>query len=607
MFSTSLSPSNREVFLRKLVEEYGVKKKRTWQNNNGTVSQKAYIINLKNIDDVAGIIAKLFEYNQNSHEPPLVAVPVAGWQAKVKNCEISSNPIEQRLVEVYAKSFSLSSFTTAVNADLILRISKKAQMMEVFEKEGKRLFRVTPGVRITDAEKFLAARKLALCPNMPTLHVASIVGAASNGSYGPGKNYMSMTTNISEMKVVSPTGKSLTLSSKENPELFSVLRDCHMGSGFFVSEITLENIEPDFLMKRTNLLLKNAEEFREVMETNNLLDRQHFILHYIPVDMNEQGEHLPRLRVTTFERTIEAPSEETKPREHQDFMDYVNLVETSAGEPLIKLITASERLRQFFPFVIQIAAKKTFGSEKETSEIDSSANIAHILRTYTEAPIADVNWLIQVKNEKKGCNLLVNLMNLVEKKLEILAQDRKYPLLTVFSRYLKGIYFPFGEGGVAPTAVDKEGYSVLSFEFVTYSPLDKTEGFKDLLKEVNEFLKENNYKFKFHPGKTWPENLYSLTQIFTDTIDQQRLSNFQNAIIKLHGERENIRYSPFLTPQKKLFIGLTEDGDEKNNMKVSKFHKKINSEQRKQALLKISELAEEHGKMEIKTKVNALL
>ena len=212
------------------------------------------------------------------------------------------------------------------------------------------------------------------------------------------------------------------------------------------------------------------------------------------------------------------------------------------------------------------------------------------MKTYTESPITDINWLIQVADAKAAQDLLVKLMSMIEEKLKSYAKDEKYPLLTIYSRFLKGIYYASGEGGIAPTAVDNEDHSILSFELLSYPELQKTEAFKDIQNAVIKLLEDNQFKFKYHPGKTWPDNLTSLTQIFTDTIDKQRLANFQDAVIKLHEGKENISRSPFLTPQKKYFIGLsTEDTSNGEVKKVDE----IRAPQKEATVVKIVEIAKQ--------------
>lgn len=583
----------RRKFLKSLMETHGVKEKQRWQNNNDTVSQRAYVIDVKKLSEIQKIISAIWNFNINHPEQrPLVAVPVAGWEATDYGI-LSSVFEKESLTYEYAQSFSLSHFTTGKNADVIIRISKEAQNMDVFKNtQGECFIKITPGCRITDIEQELATRKLALKPHMTTLHVASFVGAASNGCYGPGKNYTSMTTDIVEMKVITPKGEKLTLSEKENQKWFYLFRDCHMGAAFIVKELTIKNIEPDFLIKRTDLILKDFEHFNDVMNFKNLLNKEHFIMHFIPVGMNKEcKDHFPQFRISTFERTIESPTETTKTldQEQQDETDWENLSLTSLGEPLIDGIVGSKRLQKYFDVILDLAARKTFGTKPERVEIGPSAQTIHLLKTYTQSKITDINWLIEVPDVRTADELLKKLMLMITQKLTFYAKTEKYPILTVYARFLKGIYYPEAEGGVAPTAVDNEGDLILSFELLSYPELQKTEAFKDIEREVIKMLK-NQYKFKYHPGKTWPDNLTSLTEIFTDKIDVQRLENFQNGVMELVGGKENLCYSTLLTPQKKHFIGLSDEFNLKTSVKKEE---KISTSQRDATLTKIVEVAKE--------------
>jgi hypothetical protein len=477
-----------EKFLVNLLVEHGTTEKNTWSNNNSTLHHWTHILDLEDIKNTPSkIFASIFFYNQVSGRSPIIAVPVAGWRTEIEDERCSCLSIfsrrtrEDRLVAEYAKSFSLSSFTTAKNADLILRISKAAQRMEVFTEGNERLFRVTAGVRITDADAYLHKLGLALPPNMPTLHVASLVGAAANGCYGPGRDYGPMTTNIVQMKVINAFGKEIVLSQTENSDLFRVLRDCHMGSAGFVSEITLKNIETKFLMRRHNTLYKDVLDFETKMHHANRLNNEHFMIMYIPVDIEKKDDNYPRIRVTTFERTHEAPRKETKCREHENLTDYLNLMTTEAGEPLIDLVTKSEILHPFLPFILKTAALKTYGVDEETVEVDWSASIAHVFKTYTDLPICDINWLIQVNSADEARHLLTSLLHLIEDHLKVFAGRGEYPLFNAFARYLKGVYYPEGEGGVTPTATDQPHQSILSFELISYSPLAETKAFKFLV------------------------------------------------------------------------------------------------------------------------------
>lgn len=598
----SVSSSQNKEFLGALARQEGVSKRTRWRNNNSTQKQKLYCIDLKELSDAPGrIFSDIFRHNCNSGLPPVVAVPVAGWDPEdhsfTNHCFpfFSQRGRRHRLDEEYAQSFSLSDITTAKHAEMALRVSKAAQKMKLFKKGDTHFLRIPAGTRITDIDRYLFKNGFALPPNMPTLHVASFVGAAANGSYGPG--FGPMTDNIVEIRGFTPLGKRIVLSAKSNPELFSILRDCHLGT-LFVSDVTIANIEPKYLMKRHEFLIDDVPTFAERLEEMPwMLDGNPFIFMYIPTDIRAEGDHFPRIRVTTCERTDEKPSKKPKSTDSKTVSDFLNLMTTEVGEPLIDLIVSSKKLQQFFPFILKSAAVKTYGCDAESTEIDWSAEILHIFRTYTDLPIYDYNWLIQVDSPEEARALLVGLMEMVEIKLKEFAKDDVHPLFNTFARYLKGIHLPEGSGGIAPTATDHEHQSILSFELLTYGDLFKTKEFKKLITLVVDYLEERKLKYNYHPGKHWPGSVRSLTQIFTDTIGAQRLENFQKAVVALHEGEENIPFSPILTDRKKEFIGLKSDFDKNINKETKR--SECSKEQEQQALQAIIDLAEEGGDFEV--------
>lgn len=544
---------DRSEYLEAQVRKFGVKKQTMWTNNNSTYAQKAYVIDLLDHDfpeRIAKLVKNIFEYNKNSGDQPIVLVPVAGWDtSKV----VTVSP-KKRLLEEYAQSFSLFAQNSAENADIILRFSQSSQRMEVLQEGSEYYFRFTPGVRITDADEFLFSHGLALPPNMTTLHVASLAGAAANGCYGPAGHMGPMTRNIVEMKVITPDGKHLTLSSKENSELFKVFQDGHMGAAFIVIEMTMK-VEPVFFMQQHHIQYQNVEALKEAMFISNPIKKDHFIACFFPVEMNHTQKHVSRYRITTFERTQESPKDELSTTKEQDFHDWINLMKTETGEPLIQAITKNPNLHKFLPFILKMAALETYGKSQESFRIDYSHRIAHILRTYTDLPIAVINWLIPVKDADHARELLIQMFEITEGFLKEKSKVHEYPLLNAFSRFLKGVPDPDGVGGITPTVTDHPDQSILSFEYVTYAPLDKSPAFKELVSLIANHLTTNHLKFHYHPGKTHPENVRSLKQIYTDAMDQKRLENFQKAINALHGGMDNIRFSPFLTPGKKEYLG----------------------------------------------------
>jgi hypothetical protein len=590
-----------QKFLYDFMKSLGVEQKTVWNNNNNTLEQEAYVVDVINPVTIQKIYATLSDYNKKSGENPLVAVPVSGWEQiqspVAKHCSwLNKFTRKQRFVSETAQSFSLSEWTTAKNADVIIRTSSLMQQMYLFQEGDKQFFRVTGNVRITDADEWLLERGFVLPLNLPTLHVASLMGTAANGCYGPTRDGGPMTTNIVEMKGYDPNGKPITLSKKDNPDLFHVLRDFHAGA-MCVTELTLENIEPKFRLKRHNILFKDVQELKIGMGAHNYINDEHFAVMYIPVDIDDKGHHYPRIRVTTMERTTDAPSEKTKRREQRELSDYVNLITTDASEPLINHIVEVEELRPFFPLFLKAGAIKTYGLEKETEEIDWAPYLYHIFRTYTRSGLVDFNWLITVESVEQARDLLVELLELVENGLIEFAEEDKYPLFNAFARFLDGLSDPEGKKGATCTVKDDPKQKVLSFELLSYLPLSRTPEFQTLLELVINHLQQKGFKFTYHPGKTWPDNVTKLSQVFNDAIGKKRLQNTRKAVDLLHGGHENIRFSATLTPQKKRWLYEDEDIEsvQEHKMHEEKLMavKKYTDEEKKKALQKIGELAQE--------------
>ena len=570
MTSANLTPAPDALsaesckFLSQLMREYGVKKRTEWTNYNKTTGQTGYVLDLPNLTSApADIFRRVFEHNKTCEGRPIRVVPVAGWKERspLPNWMNSLLGIafkrfrNIRWLREFSQSFSLSTLTTAKDADVILRVQRAAQKMELIQIDGRDCITVTPGVRITDADKFLSDRGFALPPNMPTLHVGSIVGTAANGCYGPARDHGSMTTNIAEMKMVTPLGKQLTLSEAENADLFYALKDFHMGAAGFVSELTLKNIEPNFLMQRQDVVCHDIAELRDILETNPMEEHEHFLAMYIPVGINDGDDHAPRIRTTTFDRVTDPDAQITKKNYRSDSKEYKKYLRAELGEPFIDIVVDCEKLQKAFPSVLNLAARTTYGKEKTSEAVGWAADIAHVFSSYTDSPIHDVNWLIQTDSPADAQALLADLLELVEQKLKRFASDERHPLFNAFSRYLKGVHYEDGANhGPAPTAVEHAGQGVLSFELLTYTALASTPEFKELQEAVIEHLHANGHKYNWHPGKHFPESIHSVKELFDPDIRKRGLDTFRAAIAELHGGSDNLAYSPLLPPEKRAFL-----------------------------------------------------
>jgi len=551
--------SGKDEFLQGLMPGYGGVKK-GWANYNGNLEQKdTWLLDFKNLDkDPSAFIGEVWKYNRKNKDN-IITVPVAGYEAPKAHWYdlftgfFSSSARKRRTEDEFSESFSLSRFTTALNADVVLRVSKAAQFMNIVEDDDGIFLEVSSGVTIDEAEQFLDKEGYAFRPRMTTLHKATVAGAMAPGCYGPSD--APITSEIVELTVVKPNGKVIVLSAKKNAGRFSVLKDAHLGAGFFVIKIKMP-IVPQFIMQRRNVLYQDVDDFAQGLLEKKWIEEKHYMAMYIPVDMDKEGEHFPRIRVTTLKRTDKSEKKLAICPKYSDVCDYFSLFRNEAGEPIIDLVTQTEQLRPYTPWLLKFAAMSTYGFDEDTKERGKSHKMYHPLRAYTDS-IFDINWMIQIEDRDEARELQIELFDLAEKQLKEYEREDIYPLLNLFARYQGGVSYPEGEGGIAPTATDYEHQGILSFEFVTFMALSKTEAVRELIEIIKDYLNDRGNKFVYHPPKHMPHYIDSLTQMLTDDIGRKRLEIFQRAIIKMHGKKKDrTKDSPFLTRQKRKFIGL---------------------------------------------------
>lgn len=550
---------NANDFLHNLAKEYGVTNRSTWKNNNQTLKRDAYVIDLDSINEGPNqklgpkdIISRLFNYNK-ANGTNLTCVPVAGWAEPKKSWLNCRGTVEQ----TYEQSFSLNP-ETAPDADIILRMSGSAQQQMKIETnpQGERFLRAPGNTRITDAEQFLAKEKLAFFPHMPTLHVASLAGAAANGSYGPSKAFGPMTTSIVELDIITGTGESKKLTAdNENAHLFRAFRDGHLGA-CYVKEIVLK-VTDEYNVRRHDIQMQDRHEFKNKKE--NLLDEDNFLFMYIPNNIDAKGKHLPRIRVSTFSKAgiHEKRNEPTK--NCDDLSTGFKLLLTDIGEEFIQPILTHPELNEFYPLMLNAATIQTFGVEKERTTVGGPSSL-HVFKTYSKLGIKDDNWMIKVDGTAHARKVLEDLLDILEPELERLGLEKKYPVLNLFARLQGGVHYPNGREGINSATIDDPNQKILSFEILGFSEHADTPEFKHLEALVEKYLAEKGLKREFHPGKNRPENIHTLTQILTDVQGRKGLEKFQNAVIETHGGIQNLAHSPLFPANKRRFAGLEAEG-----------------------------------------------
>jgi hypothetical protein len=611
----SVAPATQELsdkaklFLRNLCARFGAPNLTNWHNYVNTVEQRAYVINLKNLNDANTILKEVFDFNKSSGERRICVVPVAGYPSKypAEGCSpldlFSSEARAERIKGEFAGgSYSIAALSTAKNADIILRVTEAAQTIRFYTKEGRQFVAVSPGVTFEKMESECAKRDLApTCEGPPTIQKVTPVGLTSNGGFGPSLVQETVSTFIEEMVVIDPvTGKDEVLSKEKNTAEFRAFRDAHLGS-IFVKEQSFP-VEKAYNMERVHTLYKNFDELEAAFKQESQTSKPHFIFMWVPLP----GKDMFQIRTTRFART---DKKETGCK-NSNFGPWSNIMKAEAAEGLIDKITRSPLLFPFYNFILEFAAKTTFGDKREVKEVAPVAKAVHVFDSYSENPFGDLNLYILVSSYKEADELLLGLGRLIWNKCIELGEC---PLLDVFARVVRGIRDFKGELGIAPTTVDKEEDFFLAFELVAFKGLVSRNSYKVIENAVVDYLKGK--KLRFHYGKDMLEWAQTISNIFVDVLDQQRSNNFKEGFYRFSHGKENVRYIPTLTPQKAQFLEFEAKPKEPRGLLAAKEKERVQepaavpltSEEEVEALGQIREMAKQVDNKAIKKQVDGLL
>ena len=559
---------------------------RIWRNYNGNIQQpNAFVVSLTDLDVVNTLYREVYKLNQSrdrKKEPAIDIVAVGGgWDKKpipwykqpLGFC--SANVRTQIIDKEYSEhSYTLNPITSARGAHIIIQISERAQSLKVVKRkvkgEEKVYAIVTPGVRLIDAHKRLHKKGYALPANYPTLHVATIGGLIEQGCYGPKTGDPAFGDNVDQVEIVDPLGGKRFLSDngeyyqklneegvpsgglifKADPHILDVYKGGTSGTSGFVKKIRLKNLRKPFYMQRTVKHYADAKDLKANFLDKSLLNHEHAMVMYIPTP---KRYGLPRFQsVSAFE--LATPPKKKKPCCDLPNMEtFLHLLTTELGEPFIQTIAESKTLHRFMKYVLMFAAKSRFGKiGEEQVDVDLSWKVLHILDTYTDIEIVDINWLLHV-DAKQVPKVAAAVFSAIDKKINELSKAKKYPLLNAFLRILKG---KSGEHqGISTTATNDSDQYVLAFELLTFKGLSQTDEFRELVAIVDKVRKEFNIPLRLHLAKHLPEGVNTLRQILTDQRGKKGLKEYQDYVTHMHHDT-NLDDSTVLTPLRKHFFGL---------------------------------------------------
>ena len=155
---------------------------------------------------------------------------------------------------------------------------------------------VWAGTRLHGLGKALHAEGLAL-PNLPDIDYQTLGGALATSTHGTGPRFGSLSANVRELTLATPSGELLTCNAKSNPEVFHAAR-CSVGALGVVTRARVACREP--------LRLVETNRFELLEDVLDEIDarrdgHRHFEFHAFPhtrvaltVTTDEGGAGLPR-------------------------------------------------------------------------------------------------------------------------------------------------------------------------------------------------------------------------------------------------------------------------------------------------------------------------
>nr|VFK47420.1 MAG: L-gulonolactone oxidase [Candidatus Kentron sp. TC] len=129
---------------------------------------------------------------------------------------------------------SLSPSDIAMSDDELVLLDEFDRVLEI-DGDGHRVV-VEPGITLENLSHALTRHGLAL-PVLGSVAGQTVTGAMGTATHGTGIEFGVFPTLIEAMRIVTPHGKALHISARENSELLPAAR-CHLGSLGVITQVT---------------------------------------------------------------------------------------------------------------------------------------------------------------------------------------------------------------------------------------------------------------------------------------------------------------------------------------------------------------------------------
>jgi len=275
------------------------------------------------------------------------------------------------------------SFTPLAVTNNILLSLENFSGIDKIDYENKRVS-VWAGTTLLELGKLLYKHGLSM-ENLGDINVQTIAGAISTGTHGSGINFGNLSTQVTELSIITASGDYLTISETENSHLFNAARLSLGLLGIIIKvEINVISAHQLISVSKRSTINKSFPNLNELIKTN-----RHFEFFWFP--------HTETIQIKTLNPATSNPKNNLKGS--STFNDLI--IENGALSLVSKLSRMQPKLSRFISKMIalSIPTGHTIGNSFEMyatprlvkfNEMEYSIPAEHMA-----SAMKDINYVIQ--------------------------------------------------------------------------------------------------------------------------------------------------------------------------------------------------------------------
>lgn len=241
----------------------------------------------------------------------------------------------------------------AMTDDHLVNLDRMDQLVEV-DAETNRVT-VQAGIRLYALIELLAKHGLAM-ENLGSIAEQSVAGVISTGTHGTGLRFKNIGSQIVGMRIVTGTGKVLSVTEKTRGDILNAARVA-LGCLGIITQVTLQAV-PMFNLEERSWALDFDTAVRELPAV--VSNEEHVKYWWLP--------HTGKVQVFAYNRTNKRP---TRPKPYADKVDsWVNTVLFQ------KVLDVTGRHHRLIPAANKLIGKGYFGESQRVARSDRCFNVA---------------------------------------------------------------------------------------------------------------------------------------------------------------------------------------------------------------------------------------